>query len=100
MDDLTDQAGGKESFVKKFATPTSAGRIRFRDDDISHRVTSYLVHQGLEGVEGLEIEVRDGVVTLAGTVVDDQQRHLALSSCQRVAGVLQLIDELQIESVS
>ena len=86
--------------MKEIQTPTPASQIRFRDEDVSQRIASYLSHQGVECLKDLEIEVHDGVVTLSGLVADNQQRQMAVNSCQRVAGVLQLIDQLEVIAAS
>ncbi len=83
--------------MKQTVDSGSPGQGRFSDADISHRVTSYLCYQGLGDIAQLDVEVHDGVVTLSGVVQDGQEKQVAVNACQRVAGVLHLIDQLQVQ---
>ena len=76
----------------------SASHVRFSDADILQRVVSYLSCKGLDGIHELDIEVHDGIVTLSGYVESSHQRQVAVNSCQRVAGVVHLIDQLHIDA--
>ncbi len=71
-------------------------RIDFFDDDVQWRVESYLGRQHFPGIRGLEVQVDDGVVTVTGQVDNFHQRQVAVNACRRVAGVLKLVDEIQV----
>lgn len=76
---------------------TTSNQIGFGDADVLWRVESYLDSKHFTGFRDLNVEVNDGIVTISGKVDNFHERQVALNSCRRVAGVLQLIDEIQVE---
>ncbi len=71
-------------------------QFAFADEDVCQRVYSYLSSRHFPRFRDLEIEVRRGVVTVQGTVGSFHERQVALNSCRRVAGVLELIDAIEV----
>ena len=68
-----------------------------QDADLRERVL-LLVHQRqLVGDGQVHIEAHGGVVTLRGTVPTYYRRQLLYSSARRVAGVLEVVDELEVD---
>ena len=45
----------------------------------------------------LEIHVHGGVATISGEVTSFYQKQLAISCCQHVAGVLQVVDNVAVK---
>lgn len=66
------------------------------DRDLVRRVAIYLTARGIADVNSLEIKACGGIVTLQGRVASMRERALCLNCCQRVAGVLHVIDELSV----
>ncbi len=71
-------------------------RVEFTDQDLQFRVTSFLKSRHFPAFDELDIEVHDGSVTLAGSLPSFYEKQVAINSCQRVAGVLALIDEIVV----
>ena len=66
------------------------------DHDLCRRVENYLVGFHRVGLRQLQIEADRGVVTLRGRVSTFYEKQLALNCCNRVAGVRQLIDKVDV----
>lgn len=78
---------------------TSADCIRFdlADEDLQFRVESFLRSRHFPAFEQIEVDVHNGSVTLSGILRSYYEKQVAISSCQRVAGVIDLIDNLDVE---
>lgn len=70
------------------------------DRILARRIATYLIARGISDLKALQIGVDGGVVTLQGQVASPRERALCLSCCQRVAGVLHVVDELSVEVVN
>jgi osmotically-inducible protein OsmY len=68
----------------------------FDDVDLSQRVQMYLSSKDCPAFRNLVVEAERGVVTLSGRLENVRQRETALNSCRRVAGVLRLVDAIQV----
>ncbi len=75
---------------------TTPDRIGFNDDDVLWRVESYLGSRHIPTFRNLVVHVHRGTVTLSGRVENYHQRQVALNSCRRVAGVLKLVDQIEV----
>lgn len=73
-------------------------RIGFGDEDVLWRVESYLESKHFPAFRGLHVSVQQGVVTITGQVKNYHERQVALNCCLRVAGVLELVDQIQVTS--
>ncbi len=71
-------------------------RIDFPDDDVRRRVSRFLHSRHFPAFRNLEIEVVHGAVRLTGEVQSYYEKQVAMTSCQHVAGVLSLIDEIDV----
>lgn len=69
-------------------------RVDYPDPDLHARVHNFLCSRHLPAIRGLEIAVENGTVTLSGIVPTYYEKQVALNSCQHVAGVLALVDEI------
>ena len=75
---------------------TTKDRIGFGDDDVLWRVESYLGSKHFPAFRALKVMVNKGVVTISGKVDNFHERQVALNCCRRVAGVRNLIDQIQV----
>ena len=71
-------------------------RIDYPDDDVRRRVSRFLYSRHFPAFRNLDIEVQHGAVTLSGVVQSFYEKQVAMTSCQHVAGVLSLIDEIVV----
>jgi osmotically-inducible protein OsmY len=71
-------------------------RIGYSDDDIGRRVSSLLMSQHFPAFRRLRVDVHNGVVTLSGKVYSYYEKQVAITSCGNVAGVLSLIDQIDV----
>ncbi len=74
----------------------SATSINESDADLKRRVDNYLLSRHVFALRTLHVDAEHGVVTLRGRVHSFHERQIAVHSAQRVAGVLRVIDELEV----
>jgi len=72
-------------------------RIDFLDEDLQQRVARFLISRHFPAFRNLEVDVEHGAVTLTGKLDSYYEKQVALTSCQRVAGVLTLVDEIAVQ---
>ncbi|MBL9090114.1 MAG: BON domain-containing protein [Planctomycetaceae bacterium] len=66
------------------------------DVDLRRRVQSFLHEANMPGLRQLDVEARDGIVTLSGTVRTYYEKQLSQQRCKRVAGVIRLVDNVEV----
>ena len=66
------------------------------DRDLERRVINYLLGYKMPSLRRIHVESDNGTVTIRGTVSSFYQRQLCINCSRRVAGVVQLIDELTV----
>ena len=73
-------------------------RVRFDypDEEVCMRVKNFLFSRHFPGIRELEVDVDNGIVTLSGNVQSYYEKQVAMNSCQHVAGVLALIDRIEV----
>jgi osmotically-inducible protein OsmY len=69
------------------------------DRELKRRVVNYLHLRQVLDIQELKIHAQQGQVTVQGKLPSPQAKRLCLECCRRVAGVLQLIDELAIAPI-
>ncbi|MEM7454835.1 MAG: BON domain-containing protein [Planctomycetota bacterium] len=74
-------------------------RVEYSDDDIRKRVLRFLSSRHFSTFRNIDVIVRHGEVTLTGTVCSFYEKQVALTSCRRVAGVLDMVDCIVVESI-
>ncbi len=74
------------------------GRVDFCDADVEQRVRTFLNSRHFPAFRRLKVDVENGSVRLSGILTTFYEKQVALNSCQRVAGVLHLIDEIGVGS--
>ena len=62
------------------------------DEEIYFRVCKFLQSRHFPAFRHLGVTVEQGIVTLTGRVCSFYEKQVAITSCQRVAGVKSLID--------
>jgi osmotically-inducible protein OsmY len=71
-------------------------RFDYPDEDLRFRVNRFLRSRHFPGFDDLEVAVDSGSVTLTGLLRSYYEKQVALSSCQRVAGVVTLVDRISV----
>ena len=71
-------------------------RITFSDDEICQRVRKFLGSRHFPSFRRLGVAVKHGSVTISGQVCSFYEKQVAITSCQHVAGVLSLIDRIEV----
>lgn len=71
-------------------------RSDYSDEVLSQRVTNFLSSRHFPEFRELSIEVDNGHVTLSGTLPTHYQKQVAITSCRRVAGVLEMVDRIKV----
>ena len=66
------------------------------DRDLERRVVNYLLGYKMPTLRAIDVQSDHGRVTLRGTVSSFYQRQLCIHCCLRVAGVIRLIDEIEV----
>ena len=66
------------------------------DRDLEKRIGIFLFGMGRAGLRNLDVQVQNGCAIISGTVHSFYERQLALSCCQRVAGVLIVNDKVEV----
>ena len=66
------------------------------DRDLERRVVNYLWGRQIPSLRRVAVASREGTVTLRGQVRSFYEKQLCQHSCRRVAGVLRLVDEIDV----
>ena len=73
-------------------------RIDYPDDEVRQRVSRFLYSRHFPAFRNLGVVVEHGAVTLTGQVQSYYEKQVAITSCQHVAGVLSLVDEIDVRA--
>lgn len=66
------------------------------DHELEGRVKNFLERLDPSALHQLQVEVRNGAAVVSGCVHTFYQKQLATSCCQRVAGVLNVLNEVRV----
>ncbi|MEX2140490.1 MAG: BON domain-containing protein [Pirellulales bacterium] len=66
------------------------------DRDLERRITSFLAARHVPGLRNLAVEAQNGIVTVSGQVLTFYEKQLCNQCCRRVAGVLELINAVDV----
>jgi len=66
------------------------------DTDLQARVSCYLAGRRHWALRNLDVSSLNGTVTIKGVVESFYEKQLVVHCCQRVAGVLKLVDEVEV----
>ena len=98
---------GKGAIVDLIAAAARDPRLKEREDESLKQLESIILRKKVEtellmsgDVESLplKIAVKKGVVSLAGHVYSDEERHKAVSIVEAVTGVKKVVDAMQVVS--
>lgn len=78
------------------AMPTYAQVGAVKDGWLVMKIHSDLVDEDVLSGSNIDVDVKDGVVTLQGTVPSEAGRARAISEARKTSGVKNVIDQLQI----
>jgi osmotically-inducible protein OsmY len=70
--------------------------IAASDTDLERRVINFLKAKQIPGVRWIEVESTAGILTMTGTVRSFYQKQLCTHCARRVAGVIEVIDEIDV----
>jgi osmotically-inducible protein OsmY len=70
--------------------------ISHADHELKRRVLNYLADRHMPALRHLEVEADNGTVTLRGRVRSFYEKQLCQHCCQRVAGVIRLVDAIVV----
>lgn len=70
------------------------------DLDLVRRVQIFLHSKQVRSLRGVSVEADRGTVVLRGEVNSFYEKQLCISCAKRVAGVLELIDEIQVPQMT
>jgi osmotically-inducible protein OsmY len=73
-----------------------ANNANLADRDLERRVVNYLSGRHVPGLRHLEVQARNGVVTLRGRVRSFYEKQLCNQCCRRVAGVMSLVNSVDV----
>ena len=76
--------------------PEATHRCQVADSDLRRRIVNFLFERGPTSLGHLETEVHGGVAVITGRVHTYYEKQLATCCCQRVAGVLEVINEVRV----
>ncbi len=66
------------------------------DRNLQRRIVNFLRERSVSGLRQLEVEVCNGVAVIKGRVRTYYEKQLATCCCQRVAGVLEVINNVEV----
>ena len=66
------------------------------DSLLVKRISNYLFQRSRPSLRSVKVEADNGSVTIRGRVESFYEKQLCICSCQRVAGVVRLIDRLEV----
>ena len=66
------------------------------DDDLERRVVGYLWQKHHPSLRLIDVSAANGTVILRGKLNSFYEKQLCLHTCQRVAGVIRVVDELEV----
>jgi hypothetical protein len=65
--------------------------------DLERRTRIFLDRQNVPAVRRVTVSASQGAVKLRGRVGSFHERQLCVNCCQHVAGVMRVIDEIEVE---
>ena len=69
------------------------------DRDLERRIVNYLYTRQVSVARAISVQADNGTVTLRGEVFSFYQKQLCISCSRRVAGVLGLVDEIEVARI-
>lgn len=91
-----DGSLAKASLAEDALTTQVPRRQVGNERELQRRVTSFLWNQSVPALRWLVVEVDGDSVTLHGLVRTFYEKQLAIHCCRRVAGVVEVVDAIQV----
>lgn len=66
------------------------------NEDLRRRIVNSLHARGVSDVDSLVVESNDGLVVIRGRLPSFQAKRQCVDCCRHVAGVLKLVEELEV----
>jgi osmotically-inducible protein OsmY len=66
------------------------------DSELQRRIVNFLHQRHVPSLRNIDVDVKQGVVTMRGFVDSFYHKQLCLNCCQRVAGVVRLVDQVEV----
>lgn len=79
------------------ATPDTA--VETIDDDLECRVRVFLNQRNVLALRHIKVSANNGIVNLHGHVRSFYEKQLCLNCCRHVAGVVQIVDEIDVDDL-
>ena len=70
------------------------------DYDLERRVTNYLHSKQMRSLRDVTVDADNGTVVLRGEVGSFYEKQLCLNCTRRVAGVVELVDEILVREIA
>ena len=70
------------------------------DRDLERRIKAFLAARHVPALRNVGVQANRGVVTITGQVLTFYEKQLCNQCCRRVAGVLQLINSVDVLSTA
>lgn len=67
-----------------------------KDEDLKRRIINFLFQRHIATLRRINVDVRNGTVEVRGKVKSYYEKQVCLNCCQRVAGVVQIFDKVQV----
>lgn len=74
-----------------------SGKDKF-DRDLEHRLVNFLHARHVPECERLHVRASSGTVVVQGRLASDRTKWLCVECCRHVAGVIKLVDEIDVDS--
>ena len=92
-----DHVKGVDNEIQIAGGETTDEQLR---DKLAKQLTYYMVGYGTTAFDNINIGVKNGVVTLSGTVYGPYDKDSAMSIVENTAGVKDVVDDLKVAPVS
>ena len=81
-------------------TLVSPGPAVLNEKQLEKKIENYLFQLSPQLNRTIKVECIGNTVMLSGRVNSYYQRQLCLNTCQRVAGVVKIIDEIEVQKLA
>jgi osmotically-inducible protein OsmY len=70
------------------------------DADLEGRIRIFLAQKNASALQRIAVSASEGTVRVRGRVHSFYEKQLCLNCCQHVAGVIRVIDEIEVEAAT
>jgi len=70
------------------------------DIELVHRLANFLSQQHVPDVDCVRLDARGGVLVVSGALTSHHAKWLCIECCRRVAGVVAIVDHLDVAAAS